>query len=148
MNAHPQHIQRANQHRSHIQPKEEKESAGRTPNQTTTGMAPGATMQLPGRASQGLRQSAMLQMQRVQGNNFVQRAVEVGEVESQAAVAPSQISGPGASVSVENGVAHIDAPMVTVNAPLTRVNGILQSDTLITDSVISASYSPGAGNIW
>jgi hypothetical protein len=147
MNAHPQHIQHANQRRTQIQPKEEKESNGRTPQ--TTAVTPGAAMQLPGRASQGLRQSAMLQMQRVQGNNFVQRAVEVGEVESEtAAPVPTQIAGPGASVSVDGGAAVVNAPMVTVNAPMMRVNGILQSDTLITNSVISAAYSPGAGNIW
>jgi hypothetical protein len=146
MNAHPQHIQHANQRRTQIQPKEEKESNGRT--QQTTAVTPGAAMQLPGRASQGLRQSAMLQMQRVQGNNFVQRAVEVGETESQVAGGPTQIEGPGASVSVANGIAEVNAPMVTVNAPMMRVNGILQSDTLITNSVISAAYSPGAGNIW
>jgi hypothetical protein len=105
-------------------------------------------MQLPGRASQGLRQSAVLQMQRVQGNNFVQRAVEVGEIESQTAAPPNRIESGGASVAVDGGTAVVNAPMVTINAPLTRVNGILQSDTLITDSVISASYSPGAGNIW
>jgi hypothetical protein len=148
MSAHPQRTHQVNQHRSHIQPKEEKESNGRAPDRTLAGVAPGAATQLPGRASQALRQSAVLQMQRVQGNNFVQRAVEVGEIESQAAVPPNQIAEPGASVSVANGVAEVNAPMVTINAPITRVNGILQSDTLITNSVISASYSPGAGNIW
>lgn len=31
-------------------------------------------------------------------------------------------------------------------APFVRVAGVLQADTLITNSVISSSYTPGAGN--
>jgi hypothetical protein len=149
MSGHHQHLQQTNQHRPHIQSKEDQEKSGRGADRALAGVAPSQAAQLPGRASQALRQAAVLQMQRVQGNNFVQRAVEVGEVESQAAAAaPNQIEGPGASVSVANGVAEVNAPMVTVNAPMVRVSGILQSDTLITNSVISSSYTPGAGNIW
>ena len=150
MSGHPQRLQQTNQHRPHIQSKEDQEKSGRGADQALAGVVPSQAAQLPGRASQALRQAAVLQMQRVQGNNFVQRAVEIGEVESETAPAPapSQIEGPGASVSVANGVAEVNAPMVTVNAPMVRVSGILQSDTLITNSVISSSYTPGAGNIW
>lgn len=43
---------------------------------------------------------------------------------------------------------EVNAGMVTVNAGLSKFSGVVQSDTVITNSVISASYSPGAGNIW
>ena len=40
------------------------------------------------------------------------------------------------------------AGMVTVNAGMSTFSGVVQADTAITNSVISASYTPGAGNIW
>jgi uncharacterized membrane protein len=42
----------------------------------------------------------------------------------------------------------ISAGMVTVNAGTSKFSGVVQADTVITNNVISASYSPGAGNIW
>ena len=43
---------------------------------------------------------------------------------------------------------EITAAMVTVNAAMSRFNGVVHADTVITNSVVSASYTPGAGNIW
>jgi uncharacterized protein involved in type VI secretion and phage assembly len=43
---------------------------------------------------------------------------------------------------------EVSAGMVTVNAGMSKFSGVVQADTLITNSVISASYSPGVGNIW
>jgi hypothetical protein len=31
---------------------------------------------------------------------------------------------------------------------MSKFSGVVQCDTLISNSVISASYTPGAGNIW
>lgn len=42
----------------------------------------------------------------------------------------------------------VEAGSVTVNAAMSRFNGIVQCDTLIANAVASASYTPGAGNIW
>jgi hypothetical protein len=41
----------------------------------------------------------------------------------------------------------VNAGAVTVNAGMSRFSGVVQCDTLISNSVISASYSPGAGNV-
>jgi len=43
---------------------------------------------------------------------------------------------------------EVNAGMVTVNAGMSKFSGVVQADTVITNSVISASYSPGVGNIW
>ncbi len=43
---------------------------------------------------------------------------------------------------------EVSAGMVTVNAGMSKFSGVVQSDTNITNSTISASYTPGAGNIW
>ena len=52
------------------------------------------------------------------------------------------------NVTVQATQVEITAAMLTVNAGMSRFNGVVQADTVITNSVISASYTPGAGNIW
>ncbi|WP_295578926.1 phage baseplate assembly protein V [uncultured Lamprocystis sp.] len=42
----------------------------------------------------------------------------------------------------------ITAAMVTVDAAMSKFSGVVKADTVITNSVVSASYTPGAGNIW
>jgi hypothetical protein len=42
----------------------------------------------------------------------------------------------------------ISAGMVTVDAGMSKFSGVVQADTVISNSVVSASYTPGAGNIW
>jgi uncharacterized protein involved in type VI secretion and phage assembly len=53
-----------------------------------------------------------------------------------------------AKVTINASTAEISAGMVTVNAGMSKFSGVVQADTVITNSVISASYTPGAGNIW
>jgi uncharacterized protein involved in type VI secretion and phage assembly len=53
-----------------------------------------------------------------------------------------------AKVTVSASVVEVSAGSVTVNAGLSRFSGVVQADTVISNSVISASYTPGAGNIW
>ena len=53
-----------------------------------------------------------------------------------------------AKVTVRASTVEVNASMVTVNAAMSKFSGVVQCDTLISNSVISATYSPGAGNIW
>jgi uncharacterized protein involved in type VI secretion and phage assembly len=53
-----------------------------------------------------------------------------------------------AKVTVNASTVEVTAGMVTVNAGMSRFSGVVQCDTLITNSVFSSSYTPGAGNIW
>ncbi len=46
------------------------------------------------------------------------------------------------------GIVEVNASMLTVNAGLSKFSGVVNADAVITNSVVSASYSPGAGNIW
>ncbi|SEQ07158.1 phage baseplate assembly protein V [Nitrosomonas ureae] len=48
-----------------------------------------------------------------------------------------------AGMSVETNTA-----IMTTNAGMSKFSGVVKSDTNITSSTVSASYSPGAGNIW
>jgi uncharacterized protein involved in type VI secretion and phage assembly len=42
---------------------------------------------------------------------------------------------------------EVNASMVDVSAGMSRFSGVVQCDTLISNSVVRASYTPGAGNI-
>ena len=118
---------------------------------------------LPKMAQRGagnLRRAAVLQMQRRQGNSFVQRFMakrtsedvqRIPEVRSQdeEQSAPSTAIGDGsASVKAQGGTVKASASMVELNSPMVKTDGVLQADTIIANSVVAASYTPGAGNIW
>ena len=53
-----------------------------------------------------------------------------------------------AKVSLQCSEIEISASTMTVNAPMTKFNGTVQADTLIANSVVANSYTPGAGNVW
>jgi len=53
-----------------------------------------------------------------------------------------------AQTSISASQHQVTAGMVTVNAGMSTFNGVTTHDTVITNSVVSASYTPGAGNIW
>ncbi len=53
-----------------------------------------------------------------------------------------------AKVTVQASQVAISAGMVQVDAAMSKFSGVVQADTVITNSVVSASYTPGAGNIW
>jgi uncharacterized protein involved in type VI secretion and phage assembly len=54
-----------------------------------------------------------------------------------------------AKVTVNAGAPmEISASMLNVNAGMSKFSGVVKSDTVITNSVVSSSYTPGAGNIW
>lgn len=53
-----------------------------------------------------------------------------------------------AKVTVQASTVEVSAGMVTVNAGMSKFSGVVQCDTLISNMVVSAAYSPGAGNIW
>ena len=45
-------------------------------------------------------------------------------------------------------VITLNAATVDINAASTEAAGSIECTTLITDSVVSESYTPGAGNVW
>ena len=53
-----------------------------------------------------------------------------------------------AKVTVNASSVTVSAGMVSVDAGMSKFSGVVKCDTLITNSVVSASYTPGAGNIW
>ena len=53
-----------------------------------------------------------------------------------------------AKVTVSASTVDVTASMVNVNAAMSNFSGVVKADTVITNAVISSSYTPGAGNIW
>jgi uncharacterized protein involved in type VI secretion and phage assembly len=53
-----------------------------------------------------------------------------------------------AKVTINASSVEVSAGMVTVNAGMSKFSGVVQCDTLISNAVVSSSYTPGAGNIW
>jgi uncharacterized protein involved in type VI secretion and phage assembly len=53
-----------------------------------------------------------------------------------------------AKVTINASQVAVSAGLVTVDAGMSKFSGVVKADTVISNSVISASYTPGAGNIW
>ena len=54
----------------------------------------------------------------------------------------------GGSVNVDGGGVAINSNgPITLNAPIVTASGIIQTPTIVADSVVASSYTPGAGNI-
>ena len=53
-----------------------------------------------------------------------------------------------AKVTLNAGAVEVNAGIVSVNAAISKFSGVVQCDVLISNSVVSQSYTPGAGNIW
>ncbi len=53
-----------------------------------------------------------------------------------------------AKVTVNAPQVAVSAAMVSVDAAMSTFSGIVKCDTLIATTVISTTYTPGAGNVW
>lgn len=53
-----------------------------------------------------------------------------------------------AGLTVTAATAQVSAATVNVSSGMSTFSGVVQSDTSITNTIIAASYTPGAGNIW
>ena len=51
-------------------------------------------------------------------------------------------------VKVDAGLLDVKAGMITVTSGMSIFSGIVTCDTLIANTVLASTYSPGAGNVW
>ena len=64
-------------------------------------------------------------------------------------LSPSGVKVSAAStVEVSASTVELSASMLTVHSGMSHFEGVVRCDTLISNSVVSASYTPGAGNVW
>jgi hypothetical protein len=109
----------------------------------------------------------LMHVQRTAGNAAVaslvapsvQRVVTLDEMTSEvdAAAPPSGGGSPEGAASADAGAAAdaggeadhtITAAHIGLNAPIVEASGILRAQTVIADSIVASSYTPGAGNQW
>lgn len=53
-----------------------------------------------------------------------------------------------AKVKIDAAQVNVSAGIVNVDSGMSKFSGVVQCDTLITNTVIATTYTPGAGNIW
>ena len=51
-------------------------------------------------------------------------------------------------LSISASQVSVSAGMVSVNSGMSKFSGMVCADTVQTNTVIAATYTPGAGNIW
>ncbi|MDH3661692.1 MAG: phage baseplate assembly protein V [Alphaproteobacteria bacterium] len=62
---------------------------------------------------------------------------------------PAEVSvETGGTVKVQASQVEVTSPMVTIDAALAKFSGVVKCDVLQTNTVISTTYTPGAGNVW
>lgn len=52
------------------------------------------------------------------------------------------------TLTVRANVVEVHADVVDVSATISKFSGVVQCDTLVSNNVVSQSYTPGAGNVW
>ena len=116
----------------------------------------------PRMAGNSVSAAGLLALQRSAGNAAVaslvgeqapvQRSVVIDEVDVTAGPAPTpyqqEEAGTGEPVTSDGGTTTIHGSAVSIEAAMTEAHGVLRADTIIADSVVASSYSPGAGNVW
>lgn len=94
------------------------------------------TIETPGGQSVVLKDSpASILMEDSNGNS----------IKMESAGITIQTSG---KLKIQASTIDASAGMVKVDSGMSKFSGVVKSDTVITNSVVSASYTPGAGNVW
>ena len=119
------------------------------PTTTTTTQSPAsATAQAPTTATTQSPASATAQAPATTTDQAPTGPVEqVAPAGPASGEAPTEITAGGNTVRVTAGGVNVQGSMVTVDAGMTRVSGVLQADTLIANTVVGSAYTPGPGNI-
>ncbi len=53
-----------------------------------------------------------------------------------------------AAVRLDCSQLALTAGQISLNAGMVKATGVIQCDTIIANSVVGSSYTPGAGNVW
>lgn len=96
----------------------------------------------------------MVEIETPQGVKATLTDAALGSIKFQTSNSSATIDSKGVAITTSGKVeikatsATLTAGTVTVNAAMATFSDTIQCKTLITTSVISSSYTPGAGNVW
>jgi hypothetical protein len=80
--------------------------------------------------------------------NLDEMSTEVSAPPEAGAVDPATDAG-GEAADAGGAADHtITAGHIGLNAPMVEAPGIIRAQTVIADSIVASSYTPGAGNVW
>jgi len=87
------------------------------------------------------------------GNSVTMTDSNGGEVEMKCGgetitLSTAGINIDGSTLTINADAINMNAPQITANCSMSKFSGVVQSDTDISNSVVGASYTCGAGNIW
>jgi uncharacterized protein involved in type VI secretion and phage assembly len=77
------------------------------------------------------------------GKILIEKGGEKVELSSSGVAVTSSVK-----VKVDAPQVSVSASMVQVDAGMSTFSGVIKCDTLISNAVVSSSYTPGAGNVW
>ncbi len=124
-----------------------------------TPLSPQLMPKMPMKGAGNLRRAAVLQMQRQQGNGFVQRFLvnrggdsvqrlpDIQTQEEDTSGTSTEISDGSASVKTQGGIVKASGSIIELDAPMISTSGVIRAGSIVVDSVVASSYTPGAGNI-
>ena len=107
-------------------------------------------------------QQNILTAQRTIGNRaVVRRMIQRDPIDGDPAASPAagnpqsltaggdSVTASGSGVSIQSsGPLTVSAPAIDLHTAMLTVDGVTKTSTIIADSVVASSYTPGAGNIW
>ena len=96
--------------------------------------------------------SGLLALQRTAGNAAVASLIAPSVQRDGPEPAPEAGGTSGApggtGATGAGGATEITGSTIQLNAPMVTAPGVIQADTIIANSVVASSYTPGAGNEW
>jgi hypothetical protein len=98
----------------------------------------------------------VLSLQRTAGNSAVASLFAAGRAvqrEGEGEIPPNPFDEPsaptgGGPITSDGGTTTINGGAIVLNAGMTSTGGVIRASTIIADSVVASSYTPGAGNVW
>ncbi|MEX2494283.1 MAG: hypothetical protein WD425_21295 [Nitrospirales bacterium] len=131
------------------------QQTSRIPTQSAKGpvvQQPTTPSQAPGQSNDPLAQRVQVLEQQVSSLtslvNTLQGQLNLMSSAIQVDNAGRVTIGQASTVTIQGSMVNINASAVRAQAATSKFSGLVQADTVITNSVVSSSYTPGAGNIW
>jgi phage baseplate assembly protein gpV len=75
-------------------------------------------------------------------------SIRIGPVGIEIRSSGNVVVSAAARIEINAAIVEINAGTLVADAGLARFSGVVQCDTLIANSVVASSYTPGAGNVW
>ena len=72
----------------------------------------------------------------------------VGEAAGATASSAGATAGSSGPVTSDGATTTVSGSTINLAAPMVSADGVLRASTIIADSVVASSYTPGAGNLW